>query len=393
MVEKLKAASLAIPLTAFVVVTFLLPIGGVITQSVYDDTVASVLPRTASALADWDGKILPDEQTFVALGEEIQRAREDRTLGRVASRINRIQTGTRSLLTKTARNIRSTSSDELYAEILSVDEDWSSLEIWRTIKEATRRYTDRHFLQAVDLQRDANGNIVSVSESNQIYVTLFIRTFLVSLCVTLLCLIIGYPMAFAMAEASERTRRWLLILVLIPFWTSLLVRTSAWIVLLQQQGTLNSVLVWLGLVSDDNRLVMIHNMTGTLIAMTHVLLPFMVLPLYSVMQSIPKDYTRAAAALGANPLQSFYRVYWPQSLPGVGAGTLLVFILSIGYYITPALVGGAQGQLISNLIAFHLQSSLNWGLAAALSTILLLLVFVLYVIFDRVIGVDRLKLG
>lgn len=390
---RLKSTSLAIPLVAFVIITFIVPIGSVITRSFYDDTIALALPDTAAALKQWDGKAIPDPSIFTSLGKELKQAREEGSIGRIATRLNRIQSGSRSLITKTARRLRSASEDEIPQVMLDADEDWGSLEIWYTLREATRKYTDRHYLQAIDLKRDSSGEIVSVSETNQIYVDLFIRTFIVSAVVTLLCFLIGYPVAYAMAEAGSGLRRLLLILVLIPFWTSLLVRTSAWIVLLQQQGTVNDILVWLGLVANEDRLVMIHNMTGTLVAMTHVLLPFMVLPLFSVMQAIPTTYTRAAAALGANPLQSFVRVYLPQSLPGIGAGTLLVFILSIGYYITPALVGGAKGQLISNLIAYHLQTSLNWGLAAALSTILLILVLILYLVFDRVIGVDRLKLG
>ena len=390
---RLKSTSLAIPLVAFVIITFIVPIGSVVTRSFYDDTIANALPATAAALEQWDGQSIPDNAIFTSLGKELIKAREERSIGRIATRLNRIQSGSRSLITKTARRLRSATEDEIPEVMLNADEDWGSIVIWHTLREATRKFTDRHYLQAIDLKRDPSGEIVSVSETNQIYVDLFIRTFIVSAVVTLLCFIIGYPVAYAMAGAGSGMRRLLLILVLIPFWTSLLVRTSAWIVLLQQQGTVNDILVWLGLVADEDRLVMIHNMTGTLVAMTHVLLPFMVLPLYSVMQAIPTTYTRAAAALGANPLQSFVRVYLPQSLPGIGAGTLLVFILSIGYYITPALVGGAKGQLISNLIAYHLQTSLNWGLAAALSTILLILVLILYVVFDRTIGVDRLKLG
>ena len=391
--ERIRATSLALPLIGFIAVTFLLPIGGLITRSFYDDTVATVLPDTAKELAAWDGKELPQDQTYIVLGKELKRAREAGTVGKVASRLNRIQSGSRSLISKTGRKLRNVPEELIPQTMREADDAWDDIATWHTLQKATQKYTSRHFLQSVDLTRNASGEIVQVDEGNRIYVALFIRTFWVSLAVTFICFLVGYPVAYAIAEATPNVRRVLLILVLIPFWTSLLVRTSAWIVLLQQQGTVNSILVWLGVIADEARLIMIHNMTGTLVAMTHVLLPFMVLPLYSVMQAIPPHFSRAAAALGANPLQSFLRVYWPQSLPGVGAGVLLVFILSIGYYITPALVGGAKGQLISNLIAYHLQTSLNWGLAAALSTILLVLVLVLYLVFDRVIGIDRLKLG
>ena len=166
-------------------------------------------------------------------------------------------------------------------------------------------------------------------------------------------MLLGYPVAHLIAHAPSRRANLLLALVLVPFWTSLLVRTTAWIVLLQQQGVLNDLLVAIGLVPDGGRLAMVYNMTGTAVAMTHVLLPFMVLPLYAVMRGIPPQQMSAAASLGAGPWQAFRGVYWPQTLPGVGAGSLLVFILAIGYYITPALVGGQSGQLISNLIGLE----------------------------------------
>jgi len=139
---------------------------------------------------------------------------------------------------------------------------------------------------------------------------------------------------------------------------------------------------------------MIYNQTGTIIAMVHILLPFMVLPLYSVMKTIPPSYMRAARSMGGSWAYSFRKIYLPQTLPGVAAGTLLVFILAIGYYITPALVGGQEdGLLISNLIAFHMQKSLNWSLAAALGTLLLLVILVLYWLYNKFIGVDNLKFG
>jgi putative spermidine/putrescine transport system permease protein len=184
-----------------------------------------------------------------------------------------------------------------------------------------------------------------------------------------------------------------MIFVLLPFWTSLLVRTTAWIAMLQSQGVLNDLFVFFGIVDDANRFQLMHNLTGTIIAMTHILLPFMVLPLYSVMKTIPPTYLRAALSLGANPVVAFVRVYMPQTLAGIGAGSILVFILSIGYYITPALVGGTDGTLISNQIAYHMQSSLNWGLAGALGALLLASVLALYLVYNRIVGIDNMKLG
>ena len=163
--------------------------------------------------------------------------------------------------------------------------------------------------------------------------------------------------------------------------------------MLKHQGVVNDVLVSLGMVADDGRLTMINNQFGTIVAMTHILLPFMILPMYSVMSTIPPSYVRAAKSLGATNWTTFWRVYFPQSVPGIGAGSILVFILSIGYYITPEIVGGTSGIFISNRIAFHISSSLNWGLAAALGTILLVVVLVLYWAYDRIVGIDNVKLG
>jgi putative spermidine/putrescine transport system permease protein len=244
----------------------------------------------------------------------------------------------------------------------------------------------------VDAYRTVDGIELKPADE-RIYMFLFGRTLFLSIVITLSCLLLGYPIAFLLASLPLRTSNLLMILVLLPFWTSLLVRTSAWKVLLQQQGVINDFLVWIGIIGDANRLVMINNQTGTIIAMTHILLPFMILPLFSVMKTISPTYVRAAKSLGANDWTAFWRVYFPQSVPGIGAGAVLVFILSIGYYITPELVGGTSGIFISNRIAYHISSSLNWGLAAALGTLLLVAVMVLFVVYDRIVGIDNVKLG
>ena len=163
--------------------------------------------------------------------------------------------------------------------------------------------------------------------------------------------------------------------------------------MLQQQGVINDTLVWTHLLSDENRLPMMYNFTGTVIVMIQILLPFMILPIYSVMKTIPPSYMRAAQNLGASPSLAFLRVYMPQTLPGIGAGVILVFIVAIGYYITPDLVGGKDGKMIGNMIAYHMQKSLNWGLAAAMGTVLLGGILVLYWIYDKLVGIDNLKMG
>ncbi|EKE45401.1 ABC polyamine/opine transporter, inner membrane subunit [Oceaniovalibus guishaninsula JLT2003] len=278
---------------------------------------------------------------------------------------------------------------EGFAEI---DDGWTDPATWRTIKTFSGPYTSGYFLTAADLRLTPDG-IQREPEETRIYATLFGRTMFMSLTIMGCCILLGYPIAFLLSNLPMRTSNILLILVLLPFWTSLLVRTSAWKVLLQEQGVINDILVWIGLVSDGNRLALINNQAGTIIAMTHILLPFMILPLYSVMKTIPPSYMRAAKSLGATDWTAFWRVYFPQSVPGIGAGCILVFILSIGYYITPELVGGTTGTFISNRIAYHISQSLNWGLAAALGTILLAFVLALYWIYDRIVGIDNVSLG
>ena len=230
-------------------------------------------------------------------------------------------------------------------------------------------------------------------EERRVYVMLWWRTFALSLIVTVGCLLLAYPVAHLLATLPLRYSNLLMICVLMPFWTSLLVRIVAWMVMLQQNGVINSTLVWIGILADDNRLPMMYNFTGTVIVMIQILLPFMILPIYSVMKTIPPSYMRAAVSLGATPLKAFIKVYLPQTLPGVGAGIILVFIVAIGYYITPELVGGKDGQLIGNMVAYHMQKSLNWGLAAAMGVLLLAAILILYWVYDRAIGIDNMKMG
>ncbi|MEO3477790.1 ABC transporter permease [Phaeobacter sp. CAU 1743] len=278
------------------------------------------------------------------------------------------------------------------AAFLDIDEDWGDVDNWRTVQTYSPKYTSGYFLNSIDMQKGPDG-AEARPENQQIYITLLKRTMFMSLVITGSCILLGYPVAWILANLPTRSANLLMILVLLPFWTSLLVRTSAWKVMLQQQGVINDVLVWLGLVADDARLVMINNQFGTIVAMTHILLPFMILPMYSVMQTINPSYLRAAKSLGATNWTAFWRVYFPQSVPGIGAGSILVFILAIGYYITPEIVGGTKGVFISNRIAYHISSSLNWGLAAALGAILLVVVLVLYWAYDKIVGIDNVKLG
>lgn len=395
--EKLRALMLIAPLLVFILVTFVLPIADMLFRSVENGIVADTLPRTVVALQHWDpaSPDAPDEAVYTALAADLKAAVEAKTHTVLGSRLNYETTGMSSLFRKTGRQVRrwDLATDGPFKDgFIDIDDDWADPEVWRTLRAFSPRYTDGYFLNAVDLQSGAAG-IERRAEETRLYITLFKRTIFMSLVIVGSCILLGYPIAFLLANLPAKTSNLLMILVLLPFWTSLLVRTSAWKVLLQQQGVLNDLFVWLRLVDDGARLIMINNQFGTIVAMTHILLPFMILPLYSVMQTIPLSYVRAAKSLGANNWTAFWRVYFPQSVPGIGAGCILVFILSIGYYITPELVGGTKGVFISNRIAYHISSSLNWGLAAALGVILLAAVLILYWAYDRIVGIDNVKLG
>lgn len=389
---KRRAFFLVLPLLAFIVLTFVMPIGQMLHQAVYNDKFSANMPRLVAWFESTEPGTKPDEAAYEALVLDIQDAAAARTIGEVGTRVNYENSGTRSLFTAAGRKFKSLEPPYMEA-VLAEEEKWGDPALWATMRQVAPAYSANFFLAAVDKTRNENHEIVSVSPDRQIYVTLFKRTFVMAALITVICLILAYPVSHLLATLPLKWSNLLMILVLLPFWTSLLVRTTSWMVLLQQQGVINNTLVALGIIGDDGRIAMMYNQTGTIIAMTHILLPFMILPLYSVMRPIPPSYVRAARSLGASSWTAFRRVYLPQTLPGIGAGSLLVFILAVGYYITPALVGGADGQLISNLIAFHMTNSLNWSLAAALAAILLGAVLVLYWLYDKLVGIDNLKLG
>ena len=393
--DRLRAFMLIAPLLGFIVVAFVAPIADMLFRSVENSIVRDTIPETVEALADWEPArgALPDERVFAALYRDLRIAVEQRIHTRLGSRLNYQRPGMSGLFRGTGRDLRRMDeAGPFKPQFLASDEDWGDIGTWAVIKRYSPPYTPGYFLNAVDAELTAEG-VALKPENERIYIMLFNRTLVMSLIITVSCLLLGYPVAYLLAHLPRRTANLLMILVLLPFWTSLLVRTSAWKVLLQQQGVINDFLVWIHVIDDAGRLVMINNQTGTIIAMTHILLPFMILPLYSVMQTVSPSYVRAARSLGATDWTAFRRIYFPQTVPGIGAGAVLVFILSIGYYITPELVGGTSGVFISNRIAYHISTSLNWGLAAALGTILLLLVLALFYIYDRIVGIDNVKLG
>ena len=391
--KKYIAFGMVLPLLLFIIITFAIPIVSMLFRSVDNPRMVTIVPNLVAALDDWDGVDLPSEQVFEIAFHDLRAALKAGHLGKVATHLNYSLPGGRSLILKSKRKFKKIKSGPYREAMIKSDKRWGDVHTWAVIKKVSDRYTARYFLNAIDRDYDDSGNVILKPEDYQIYVTLFMRTLWISLAVTLMTLLIGYPIAYLISTTPPKISNLLIIMVLLPFWTSLLVRTTSWIVLLQTQGVINDLMVWVGIISEQGRIQMIFNMKGTLIAMTQILLPFMVLPMYSVMKTIPLSEIRASQSLGANPFITFYRIFWPRSIPGIGAGGLLVFVLSVGYYITPALVGGAKGQMISNQIAFHMKSSLNWGLAAAMGSILLGAVLILFWFYDKVVGIDKMKLG
>ena len=390
-----RALLLVLPLLVFLSVSFALPILDMLYRGVENAVVPTTLPRTTQALQAWnpDTQPLPPESVFAAMVADLQEGFENKSLGSVARRLNYDHPGMSSLFRASGRQARRITEPPYKAALLEANARWSNPAVWRLIKRESGNFTASYFLAALDLRYSEDGSIERKPQEQRIYLHLFWRTLLLSTVITALCVLLGYPVAYLLATLPLRTSNLLMVLVLLPFWTSLLVRTTSWIALLQTHGVINDLLVAVGVIDTEDRLRMIHNQTGTIIAMTHILLPFMILPLYSVMKTIPPSYVRAARSLGANPLVAFVRVYLPNTIAGIGAGSILVFILAIGYYITPALVGGQSGTLISNFIANHISTTLNWGLAAALGVLLLSLVLVMYLLYDKIVGIDNMKLG
>ncbi len=476
--QRLRALMLVAPLLLFILLSFVTPIFSMLARSVDNAIVPETLPRTVAALESWDQNsgALPDEPVFEALYFDLEEAVATRSSGRLGNRLTFEMAGMTSLFRVANRALQRIDGPPYRERFIDFNDDWGNIEIWQTIKNFSGVYTIGYYLDAVGLEFAPDGSIVEKPQREQIHIDIFIRTIVMSVAITVFALLLAYPVAYLMANVKLKYANLLLILVLLPFWTSLLVRTSAWMVLLQNQGVVNDILVWSGLnlvllhtasfldfgiepaslcqndmralvqrgqsfletlaarteiesaqlspcvievlrvmesdgaaaalargreihaageagLYPDARLPMYKNQFATIVAMTHILLPFMVLPIYSVMKTIPPSIVRAAKSLGAGNSTAFWRVYFPNTLPGIGAGVLLVFVLAIGYYITPAIVGGATGVFISNKIADYIDPLLNWPLAAALSTLLLILVLALYYTYDRLVGVSNVRLG
>ena len=433
---KIRSFLLILAPLLFLLIMFVGPIGSLLSRSIDDISINTVFPQTFAQYELWEDKsILPSEEMFAAVINDIRVTHKmensegknigKNLLGKAGTRMTYEYSGWRSLLLKTVKEsikVDKRSKEEIKPykweapykdKMIKRDKRWGKVEFWQSLGAMKDPYTMGYYLNAVDLRYDANKNIIEKEEYLKIYKTIWMRTLQVSLMVTIFCLLLAYPVSYLLATLPMRTSNLLMICVLMPFWTSLLVRIVAWMIMLQQNGVVNDTLltvlpcIYDGPINlpffgetnidlcftDEDRIPMMYNFTGTIIVMTQVLLPFMILPIYSVMKGIPPSYMKAAQNLGATPTRAFIRVYMPQSVPGIGAGCILVFIVAIGYYITPELVGGKDGLMIGNFVAREMQQTLNWGLAAAMGAILLTAVLTLYWAYDRLIGLDNLKMG
>ena len=394
--NKIKAFLLVCPLLFFLIITYVFPIGEMFTRSIDDKMITNMLPNTFKSMESWDGQEMPEEDVFENFYIDFKKLVENKEHGKLAQRLNKEKNGFNTILKKLFRQIQRNKIDEngsFKEQITSLHKRFNDVEYWRAIKRTAPPYTMAKYLKGMDLFIDENGGIAQVEEDRRIHRILWLRTLEIAFFVTVFCFLMGYPIAHLLATLPMKYSNLLMICVLLPFWTSLLVRTASWMILLQQQGIVNDFFVMIGLVSDDNRPEMMYNKVGTYVAMTQILLPFMVLPLYSVMKTISPSLMRAGKSLGGTPFVAFWKVYFPLTIPGIGAGCLLVFILAIGYYITPALVGGASGTLISNQIAFHMKSTLDWSFASAMGLMLLTGVLAIYWLYNKIVGIDNIKLG
>ncbi len=382
--KKLKYGALIVPLVIFLLFTFVWPIAALLKRSVDNPEIIAAFPLTSELLRSWDGQSLPDDAVFASFADEIGKIKGTPVYASAAKRLNMELPGFRTLMMKTARAMPPEAGQSAREALVGADERWSDVATWQYLGRNASPYTARYLLASLDRKYDDFGNVVRADDDEAIYVAVLKRTFGMSAIVTAFCLLLGFPLAYMMATQPARIANVLMIFVLLPFWTSILVRVAAWLVLLQTEGLVNQALRAVGLIEKPLQLV--FNSTGVYIAMVHILLPFMILPLYSVMKGISPSYVRAAVSLGCPPFKSFWKVYFPQALPGVGAGCLLVFILCMGYYITPALLGSPKEQMASYFVAFYTNQTINWGMAAALSAILFAATLMLYMVYSRLIG-------
>ncbi|MFQ5939445.1 MAG: ABC transporter permease [Alphaproteobacteria bacterium] len=385
-----RALGLVAPLFFFLLLFFVLPIGYMLFYGAYNPELRNGLPDFAVALGQ-DSSEVPGEPVFRALAQDLAEARERREHTKAIKPVRQQAIGLWRVFKRTVKVLPENDVPSMKEWFIGFDPTWGEPDSWKVIRRIAAPYTTYYLVNAVDAQLTPDGSLELKRAEERVYLKILGNTFEISFWVTVIALILGYPVAYLLASVNERHSNLLMILVLLPFWTSILVRTYAWLMLLQTEGVVNNVMTDLGVFAEPVQ--MIHNRFGVYVAMVHILLPFMLLPIYSVMKSLGPFPMKAAANLGANPFRAFVHVYLPQTLPGVGAGCLLVFILSLGYYITPALVGGPKDTMISMMVAINVNTFLNWGMAGALGTILLIATVTVFLVYNRFLGLEKVRLS
>lgn len=359
---------LVVPVAIYIAV-YVTPLLSIVSLSVDNGTLSERFVQLSEAIDSED-----QDKRAAALLSDLA-AMDPRERAEAARMLNQELGGFRSLLIDTGKAAEKV--DPTMAGLVAFDARWGDQAYWGVLSRNLAPITWRHFQKATGFKPDEEGRL-QLAEGDDIYLRIMLRTLAIALQVTALTLVIGYPLAHAAANGSPSLSGFILTVVLLSFWTSILVRTTAWVVLLQSEGLVNNLLIALRLITVP--LQLIFNRFGTVVSMTHVLLPFAILPMMNVMKTIPKSQGDASRSLGAGAIETFLRVYFPQSLRGVFVGGGTVFILALGFYITPALTGGPSDQMLSYYIAEFVKKSLNWGMASVLSVILLFSVIVLLVL-------------
>lgn len=384
--KAIGAALLVLPAVAFVCITFVSAIAFFLYKSVDNSVVPDALPETTVAIGGWSGTGLPSEDVYAALYRDLTKAKGHQDLFLLSRRLNYQQPGVMSLISRTARQLPPNVAQPYQATLIDIDPKWGQPSVWKLIQRESSSLTSFFLRSTIGLAGTKYGD--ATDAGGKVYSSTLIRTFWISAIVTAICLLFGYPVAYLLASTKGRVTHLVLLgLVLTPFWTSLLVRTLAWIVIFAKDGVANSILTQIGVITQP--ISMLYTRGALYVGMVQLLLPFMVLSIYSVMKGISPIYTRAAMSLGARPLYAFYSVYWPQTLPGVGAGIVLVGVLALGFYITPMFLGGPHDQMVSYYIAYFTNQNANWGMAASLGVWLLAFTLIAFALVNKFIGVNK----
>jgi putative spermidine/putrescine transport system permease protein len=350
------AAALAAPLAALVLLAFAAPLALLLWRAVENSELTDSMPQSATLLRQWDGTRLPPAATQRVVEDELRTAAGTDAFGRLTRRANFERTGMRTQLLRAAR--------------AGLDDSWAEPEPWLVLKHLAEPATPSYLLRAIDLSRAPDGTVEVADE--RVFIPILLRTLWISALVAAACVLLAWPLAFHIARLPPRRAQAWLALAMVPFWTSVLVRTAAWLVLLAREGPVNHALVALGLAEAPVQIVFTR--TAVLVAMVHMMLPFAVLAIHAALVRSDPALSRAAASLGAGPVRRVLSVHIPASLPGVAAGLVTVFVVSAGFYVTPALIGGPGDQMMAGFISFFVNQTVNFGMAAALAVLLLAVV-------------------